>query len=64
MVQKATGQTEPNRFANKHIFILNEGMLYDEMKAEALQITQMRAKGGGASYKQAFGGTPQPRTQC
>ncbi len=58
VIQKANGTTEPNRFANKHIFILNEGMLFDDMKAEALRITQMRAKGGGASYKQTFGGTP------
>jgi hypothetical protein len=57
VVQKANGQTEPNRFANKHLFILDQGMLFDQMKQEALRITQMRAAGGGAAYKKTFGGT-------
>lgn len=57
VVKKASGQTEPNRFANKHIFILNEGMLFEDMKKEALRITQLRAAGGGADYKKTFGGT-------
>jgi hypothetical protein len=61
VIHKTGGQTEPNRFANKHIFILDEGMLYPEMKQEALRISQMHAAGGGANYKKTFGGTAAPK---
>ncbi|HTZ72073.1 MAG TPA: hypothetical protein VMB71_15565 [Acetobacteraceae bacterium] len=57
VITKAGGQTEPNRFANKHLFILDEGMLYEDMKKEALRITKLRAAGGGGDYKKTFGGT-------
>jgi hypothetical protein len=55
VVQLSGGGTEPNRFANKHLFILDKGMAYDEMKQEAIRITQARKSSATPQHNAKFG---------
>ncbi len=58
VIENATGNMEPNRFANKHLFILSESISYLEMQAFAKEIAQQRGGLGilGSVRKLTYGG--------
>ena len=60
VVTNASGGDEPNRFANKHLFILNEGASYAEMEAFAQKVARQRGGSGisSSARKKTYGSTP------